>query len=392
MKTARQSFPVDTFDKKADIDLLKITRHLSQSAENVDRKACFPNDNFAYLHRMGLLNLTIPAALGGQSADLTTVRQVITAVAKGEASTALILLMHYLQHQQLHHGSAWPEKLRTRVAQDAIQSGALINALRVEPALGSPSRGGLPTTTAYRTTKGWRLSGEKIYSTGSHGLTWMNVWARSDDETPSVGFWLVPAHASGVEIIDEWDHLGMRASSSHRVIFHDVELPLDHAVDNAPLAIANKKAAESEAVKWMHVLLGSLYDGVAQAAYDWFKQWLLTRTPSNLGAPLASLDRFQEIVGRIDTLLLSNKVLLDAAANNDVPLHQLAQIKQITTSQSIRAVEHIVKAAGNPALSGSHPLQRHYRDVLCGRIHTPQDDTVFKAAGQAALNFTGATP
>lgn len=391
MKVARKPFTVDAFNKNADVDLPEITRHLAQSADKVDRQARFPSDNFAYLHRLGLLSLTIPASLGGQAADLNTVRQVISAVAKGEASTALILLMHYLQHQQLHHSSKWPHRLSARVAQDALQSGALINALRVEPALGSPSRGGLPTTTAYRTTKGWRLSGEKIYSTGSHGLTWMNVWARSDDKTPSVGFWLVPAHAPGVEIIDEWDHLGMRASSSHRVIFHDVELPLDHAVDSAPQAIANKKAAESEAVKWMHVLFGSLYDGVAQAANDWFKRWLLTRTPSNLGAPLASLERFQEITGRIDTLLLSNKVLLDAAANNDVPHHQLAQIKQITTSQSIRAVEHIVKAAGNPALSGSHPLQRHYRDVLCGRIHTPQDDTVFKAAGQSALNVTGAT-
>jgi hypothetical protein len=29
--------------------------------------------------------------------------------------------------------------------------------------------------------------------------------------------------------------------------------------------------------------------------------------------------------------------------------------------------------------------ERHYRDVLCSRVHTPQDDSVVAAAGQSAL-------
>jgi alkylation response protein AidB-like acyl-CoA dehydrogenase len=78
------------------------------------------------------------------------------------------------------------------VAEDAVRNGALINALRVEPDLGTPARGGLPATTAVRTADGWRISGRKIYSTGSHGLSWFSVWARSDDPDPLVGAWLVP--------------------------------------------------------------------------------------------------------------------------------------------------------------------------------------------------------
>lgn len=40
---------------------------------------------------------------------------------------------------------------------------------------------------------------------------------------------------------------------------------------------------------------------------------------------------------------------------------------------------------GNSAFARKNPLERHYRDVLCGRIHTPQNDTVLTAAGRAAL-------
>jgi alkylation response protein AidB-like acyl-CoA dehydrogenase len=41
---------------------------------------------------------------------------------------------------------------------------------------------------------------------------------------------------------------------------------------------------------------------------------------------------------------------------------------------------------GNNGLSRKNPLERHYRDVLCSRVHTPQDDSIALAAGRAALD------
>jgi alkylation response protein AidB-like acyl-CoA dehydrogenase len=51
----------------------------------------------------------------------------------------------------------------------------------------------------------------------------------------------------------------------------------------------------------------------------------------------------------------------------------------------ISAVELALSLIGNPGLSYHHPLQRHYRNALCSRIHTPQDDAVFASLGRAAL-------
>jgi alkylation response protein AidB-like acyl-CoA dehydrogenase len=48
-------------------------------------------------------------------------------------------------------------------------------------------------------------------------------------------------------------------------------------------------------------------------------------------------------------------------------------------------VEKAIAASGNPGLSRHNALQRHYRDALCGRIHTPQGDVVLTAAGKAAF-------
>jgi alkylation response protein AidB-like acyl-CoA dehydrogenase len=38
-------------------------------------------------------------------------------------------------------------------------------------------------------------------------------------------------------------------------------------------------------------------------------------------------------------------------------------------------------------LTRNNPLERHYRDVLCSRVHTPQEDSITVAAGRAALGL-----
>jgi alkylation response protein AidB-like acyl-CoA dehydrogenase len=60
-------------------------------------------------------------------------------------------------------------------------------------------------------------------------------------------------------------------------------------------------------------------------------------------------------------------------------------IKYVTTGNAIRAVEIGLELTGNPGLSRKNPLERHYRDVLCSRIHSPQNDTILLAAGRAGL-------
>jgi alkylation response protein AidB-like acyl-CoA dehydrogenase len=257
------------------------------TAAQLDRDAAFPFAHFARLHADGRLALTALREDGGQDAGLTDVVNLVGEVAEGCASTALILAMQLLQLKTASRSPHWPAHLRKRVVRDALEKGGLINALRVEPALGSPARGGLPETVARRTSSGWALSGRKIYSTGAHGLAWMMVFARTDEPAPRMGIFLVPAKSPGVQIIETWDPLGLRASGSHDVVFTDVTLPLDHAVDVRPPEAW--QGGDVEQAAWSTLTIASLYTGVARAARDWLVQFLNERIPANLGAPLATL-------------------------------------------------------------------------------------------------------
>jgi len=360
-----------------------LTQAFAATAGRHDREASFPFANFKALHEAGLLALTAPARLGGLESDLPTALKVISAVARGEPATALVLVMQYLFHASVEGRSGWPEHLKQKVIGDAVENGALINALRVEPDLGTPARGGLPATIARRTPEGWRISGRKIYSTGSSALTWFVVWARSDDAEPLVGGWLVRADSPGVIIEETWDHLGLRASASHDVIFEDVLVPLDHALDPQPPGAPPPYSPVFGT--WSSVLTAAIYDSVARAARDWLADFLINRKPANLGASLSTLPRFQEALGEIDSLLFANRVLLDSAAKGDTAASESGLVKHLVTENAITVVEKALKLTGNPGLTRANPLERHHRDVLCGRVHTPQADVVLTGAGKLAF-------
>lgn len=378
--------------------LAALTRRFAATAADLDASGAFPHDNFRTLQREGLVALVAPLAWGGGGATLAEARRVIAAVAAGEPATALILTMTYLQHHALGHAaSRWPLPLRERVARDAVREGALANSLRVEPVLGSPARGGLPGTVARRDGGDWVINGHKLYTTGIEGLSWLAVWGRTDEAEPRVGTFLVPRDAPGIHVVASWDHLGLRASGSHEAIFEGVRIPLDHAVDVRPPAAWAPGAGSAEDAQafasqqaWMVVLLASLYDAVAGAARDWLVDFLQERAPGSLGAPLATLPRVQEQVGAIEALLRTNRVLLDHLAAEVDAGHapsptDSALVKHTVSAQAIEAVELALRLTGNHGLSRHNPLQRHHRDVLCARIHTPQSDAVLLAAGQRAL-------
>ena len=67
---------------------------------------------------------------------------------------------------------------------------------------------------------------------------------------------LVPAKSPGIEIVETWDQLGLRASGSHDVLLNNVAIPADYAVDiRRPKEWAERSArarARAENARWEH--------------------------------------------------------------------------------------------------------------------------------------------
>lgn len=367
-----------------DTSLHALSRAFAADAAQVDRDAVFPAANIGRLRDAGLLALTVPQRYGGGGGGLRETTRVLGIVAEGCASTSLILAMQLFKQAALNRGDLRPEDVRARIGADAVKDGALINALRVEPELGSPTRGGMPSTVVRRIASGWTLSGHKIFSTGAPGLRWMDVWATHEDE---VGHVLVRGDAPGIRIVETWDHIGMRATCSHDVLFADVPVEPDHIALKKPAEWSNADPAQ---MAWNAAGIGAIYTGIARGARDWVVDFLRHRVPSGLGAPLATLPRAQEKVGEIEMLLSANaRLIASMAAETDYGTptspNESALIKTMVIENAVKAVELAASLAGNHAHAKANAIERHIRDVRSGRVQAPQADAAFIAAGRGVL-------
>ncbi|MDD2546006.1 MAG: acyl-CoA/acyl-ACP dehydrogenase [Burkholderiaceae bacterium] len=352
-----------------------------------------PEAQFEALRAAGLLRLTIDRAHGGHGAGLAVACEVIRALAYGDPSVALILSMHYSLHSQIARSlqqglGEWPEALAHQLIAESLEGRSLLNAAQVEPALGSPSYGGLPATVARRVGDIWVLSGHKRYVTGVPLLSWISVLAVTDEAEPRLGSFLVPRNAPGVEVIETWDPIGMRATASHDVVFHGVLLPLDHTVGLRPAPLGLRR--DAQAIAWYFGQVSAVYHGAAQAARDWLLHFLNERKPSALdGACLASVPTVQDAVGRIEGLLATNDWLLHSHAQahdaGTAPDHLGALVKQVVTDNAVQAVAQAFELAGNHGLVRRNPLERHHRNVLCSLIHAPPNALLRAQAGRRAL-------
>ena len=367
-----------------------IARDFATRAAEIDRTGAFPFANFEALHDAGLLNLTVSKRHGGQGTGLSTICRLIQSIAVGEPSTALVLAMHYIYHAYPALSGRWKGPVHDAMCEASLKGIALVNVMRVEPELGTPTRGGMPATTAKRTPNGFAISGHKLYATGSPLLEHFVTWGRTDDADPLVGWFMVPRGAAGLRIEETWDHLGMRGTGSHDLVLDNVAIPAGNALDIRPPN--GWLTPDPENGAWNNLVLSALYLGVARSAQTWLTGYLHERKPSNLGAALATLPRFQAAAGEMETLLWTAERLVgtlaaEADANGYSARHtyETALAKSVATTNAIRAVDIGLALIGNPALMRAHPLERHHRDVLCSRIHMPQDDMVALMAGRAAL-------
>lgn len=365
------------------IDLTDVVRKVADAAPIADATGAFPWAGIRAVHESGLLESAVGTRFGGAGASLREVGRILAALGRGDPSVALISAMTIFTHLGEASRSRWPEALYRRLLSEAKERPILLNAARVEPDLGSPARGGLPETLARRTAHGWSITGKKRFVTGALGLTHFLVWACTDEEPRRVGTFVVPAGLAGINIIENWRSLGMRASGSHDVEFTNVEVPREDVLDLVDAAAGTQ---DNRAHAAMTLALTAIYLGAAEAAQDAFVRFAHERVPSNLGYPIARTERFVTLSGEIDLLVSGARQIIFDALDHSLDNPEAVIRARLLAGRQIRDAVHLaVGALGNPGLSADLGIERHFRDIQSVLVHAPQEDTAISILGRAAL-------
>ncbi|BCY11828.1 acyl-CoA dehydrogenase family protein [Actinoplanes sp. L3-i22] len=364
--------------------LAKVTDEIAAHAAEFDRTGDIPWPGLEAAHRAGLLTATVGTQFGGPGLGPRDTARILTAIGEGDASVGLLAANLLNTHTAQATHPTWPAGYYDDLLRRSAEGPALANAIRAEPELGAPARGGLPKTTITRVGDGWLLNGHKAYATGGAALAYHVVWATADDGR--VGHVIVPGESAGITWVDTWDHIGLRASNTHDVVYADVRVPADAFVEipRGADGVYRDPAAATGPGSFGHP---ALYLGVARAARGAFADYARSRVPTALGRPIAETERIQSVAGEIELQITQAETLLHGAllrlAAGDQP--DLSAIKVAIARSVIAATQTAVAALGNPGLSRHHPLERHLRDALCIRVHPPQEDAVLLASGRRVL-------
>lgn len=367
----------------------------AKRAAEHDWKGTFPLENYQDLHKAGYLTLTVPRDFGGWGADALEVTLAQERLAQGDASTALVTAMHLVNIARLAENVTGPNALFAEICRAVVEEGAVINTSASEPAMGSPSRGARPSTTARRQQDGsWIITGRKTYTTGSPVLSLFIVTCAIEDDAhglPSLkadrGAFLVPRNTNGVRIVETWNSVGMRESGSHDLMLEQVHVKADASIDEQ---IPSNPDAQRRIAIWTCPVT-AVYLGIAEAARNEAIAFARRRKPSALDKPIASVPHIQEKAAKMELALLQSRaVLLGIAAQwserpESVSASELAAAKYLVSNYAVEVVDTAMRLVGGASLSLNSPLQRYYRDVRAGLHHPPMDDASIAQIGKNAL-------
>jgi alkylation response protein AidB-like acyl-CoA dehydrogenase len=339
----------------------------------------------------GLHRLTVPREAGGLGASMAESVDALAAVGAIDGSTALGFAMQVHVVGALRDSPAVPADIRDRVYRAIVDDGALVNNAATEDGGGSPARGAIPGTIARGDdTVGWRLDGEKTWTTWLPNLAYAFVTARlpldavdGGDPTPEIGTFLVGLDADGVQRNDGFQSLGVRGSASGRLIIADTPATL---VLRRRVNEPDSRGAVPGA--WFAAVIGATYLGVGEGARDDVARWALDRRPGDGSTAVADIPSVQLRLGRIDAELRAARIVLsDAArrydetgATDDLPLAKL-----VATRAAVTATDEALRIAGGPGFLAGR-LERAFRDARAGLINPPLEDIALTGFARAVLD------
>lgn len=366
--------------------LEKSITHFSEHARTHDEAGTFPFENFATLKSIGYPALTVPKKYGGLGISLVEMLQMQEKIAIQDGSTALAIGWHMGITKNLGETDTWNEAVYKKFAEDVVARGALINNVASEKATGSPTRGGLPETTARKTEDGWILNGRKTFATLAPVLDYISVSATIEG-TDKVASFLVSSDLHGVSVDETWDSIAMKSTGSHDLVFDEVMLQKEDLVH---YLIPGNKQAQG----WL-LHIPACYLGIAKAAQQYAVNFAKTYSPNSVKGTIADIPAVQQKLGEIELRVLESSAFLyhiadkwdqaDETKRNQLK-PELSAVKLAVVNKAVDIVDIAMRVVGARSLSASNPLQRYYRDVRAGIHNPPMDDMTLMQLATHSLN------
>jgi alkylation response protein AidB-like acyl-CoA dehydrogenase len=359
-----------------------------------------PFDQVAALKHAGFGTLRLPEHLGGAGFTVPQLFSTVIDVAHADPIVAHIFRTHFwfVEERLRTVGDPLSARWLRKVADGKIFGNAFSEK-------GSLAVGSLVFNTRLLPADegGYRLDGEKFYSTGTLFSDYLTVATTTDHD--SVATVVVPADRDGVRLIDDWDGFGQRRTGTGTTEFTNVVVWEDEVLNDSPYDADPVPTVQYASLQlYIHavvagVLASVVDDGIALLrSRDRSFSHALSEKPTD--DPL-----YQRQLGELAaTAYIARAAVLDAAEaigaagaseTDGVPDAELAAEAQLKVAKvkvhlddiAPEAATRLLELGGASAASRQRNLDRHWRNIRTITLHNP---VAYKARviGQNLLHGT----
>ncbi|ALU91852.1 acyl-CoA dehydrogenase protein [Herbaspirillum rubrisubalbicans M1] len=355
-----------------------------------DRERKLPWDELERYVRSGLWGITVPKEYGGAGVSYGTLAEVIATLSAADGSIGQIPQNHFYAVEVIRVNGSDAQK--RFFFEQVLQGQRFGNALAE---LGTKTSHDRKTRlTRNEHGPGYRISGRKFYATGALFADWVPTSVIDEDGVQQLA--IVPRHATGLTIIDDWSGFGQRTTGSGSAVFENVHVPAE-----AVIGFASAFTRPTQLGPMAQLQHAAIDLGIARAAYADLLEFVRTRSRAwvDSGVQRAADDPLTiREVGDLTIQLhaaealvrrAARKVEAAAAAPDEDSVAAasiaVAEARVLTTEVSLAAGSKLFELAGSQSTLSEHNLDRHWRNA---RTHTLHDPVRWKyhAIGNYVLN------
>src|SRR6202140_4677600 len=356
-------------------------------ADAVDRDARFPAEAFAVARTQRLLDMLVPADLGGEGASVSDMADVCYVLGRACASTAMIFAMHQIMVAILvrhARNSPWHRRLLRRLSTEQL----LLASSTTEGQGG----GDLRASACAVERTGSRMSLAKSATVVSYGAQADGILttARRSAEAPASDQVLVAFVKEDYQLdrMVDWDALGMRGTCSSGFMLKGA------GKINQLLPESYQQIHTQTMMPVAHLTWSGVWSGLAAGAVDRSRRFVrsgarhangqLPPGAAHLTRATTSLRALRGIVGsalqRFEVLTTDQVESLDFQTAMNL-------LKVNASEMAIATVMSCMQACGLSGYrnDGEFSVARHLRDVLSSSIMISNDRILANAAGASLL-------
>lgn len=381
-------------------------------AEQHDREGTFPFENFEELQKSGFMAAPVPCEYGGLGVDcLYDMMVAMSRLARGDASTAIAANMHTAGAavivRLMNRSEAGGDRKTVAFLQDLLhkvgQGKVVMCFPTTEPGTDLTS----PMTEAVPKDGGYAVSGRKIFGTISPvaQLFFPSVRLENGSGGYVTATAMVPRGTPGLEVKNNWDAMGMRASGSNDIVFDNCFIPKDWVFGTKDNYGKIGRGFADFALNANLPLISSFL-GIAEAARDCAvttvknqrkgpnRKLLGERIPiqhlvASMDIDIAISRAMAERVGHAADCFLQQYASVDPPVNEANALMKEVQcMKYVINRKAIEIVDQAMIVCGGVAYTSKHLLSRLYRDARAGPFMQPfAPYEAFEYIGKVAMGL-----